>query len=75
MKHTSNLPTLEEAQYEEALHHYLGDDEARLFYSKGDYDFEVLGSVVATYLVLDTNERYEHAIMTLEEARYFWKSL
>jgi hypothetical protein len=44
-------------------------------YSKGDYDFEVIGSVVATYLVLDTGERYDHAIMTLEDARAFWLSL
>jgi hypothetical protein len=45
------------------------------FYSKGDYDFEVIGNVVATYLVVDTNERYEHAILTLEDARSFWLSL
>jgi len=45
------------------------------FHSKGDYDFEVIGDVVATYLVVDTNERYNYAIMTLEDARSFWLSL
>jgi|SouAtlMetagenome_1021521.scaffolds.fasta_scaffold04236_2 hypothetical protein len=45
------------------------------FYSKGDYDFEVIGNVVATYLVVDDNERFPHAIMTLEDARSFWLSL
>jgi hypothetical protein len=46
-----------------------------IFYSKGDYDFEVIGNVVATYLVCSTTERYEHAILTLEDARSFWLSL
>jgi hypothetical protein len=44
-------------------------------YSKGDYDFEVIGNHVATYLVCKTNERFLHKVMSVKAARTFWKSL